>query len=90
MKRHAEISIQTLRDSTSQEDSHGTELDALIEQDGVLFFHVFSNVFSNVFSTCFIIFSACFIMFPHLFVCLPQDIPRSPWKLPELTLRGVL
>ena len=51
MKRHAEISIQTLRDSTSQEDSHGTELDALIEQDGVLFpciFHVFSNVFSNV------------------------------------------
>ena len=49
MKRHAEISIQTMRDSTSQEDSHGTELDALIEQDGVLFFHVFSNVFSNVF-----------------------------------------
>ena len=48
MKRHAEISIQTLRDSTSQEDSHGTELDALIEQDGYLFFHVFSNVFSNV------------------------------------------
>lgn len=48
MKRHAEISIQTLRDSTSQEDSHGTELDALIEQDGVVFFHVFSNVFSNV------------------------------------------
>ena len=44
MKRHAEISIQTMRDSTSQEDSHGTELDALIEQDGVLFFHVFSNV----------------------------------------------
>ena len=48
MKRHAEISIQTLRDSTSQEDSHGTELDALIEQDGVLFFHVFSNGISYV------------------------------------------
>ena len=37
MKRHAEISLQTLRDSTSQGDSHGTELDALIEEDGVLF-----------------------------------------------------